>query len=271
VTHGFLSEGGVLHHGDCLQVLPELARAGLQVDLVFADPPFNLGKPYHGGVDDSKPWSAYEDWTRTWLSAAVALLKPGGAIFVYNMPRWCVTTAEHLLGLGLTFHNWIAVRETHGPPRKKGLYRAHYGLVYFTNGEPAVQRKLRTPIEKCRHCGGDVRDYGGYRDTLKEGGVSVSDIWTDISSVRHPKFKAIGFEGPQLSTRLLRRVLLMATNPGDLVLDPFAGSGTTAVVCEAEGRRWVGIELEASSCGVIARRLTTDPVAFHESTDWLAT
>lgn len=270
MTHGFLSESGVLYEGDCRNVLPELAAQGLQVDLVFADPPFNLGKPYHGGVDDLKPGSKYEDWTRAWLTAAVALLKPGGSIFVYNMPRWCVTTAEHLLGLGLTFHNWIAVRETHGPPRKKGLYRAHYGLVYFTNGEPTVQRKLRVPIETCRHCGGDVRDYGGYRGTLKEGGISVSDIWTDISSVRHPKFKAVGFNGPQLSTRLVRRVLLMASEPGDLILDPFMGSGSTAVVCEAEDRRWVGVELEASSCETIQRRLTTDPVAFHESVDWVA-
>jgi len=256
---------GALYRGDCLEVLHSLSGK-VSADLIFCDPPFNLSKKYGDHVDDSLPVDMYADWTADWLNACIDVLSPGGSIMIYNVPGWCIVGASYLMTRGLSFVDWIAVRVTQGFPRSKGLYRSHYGIVHFTKGKPRVLNKIRVPIETCRHCDGELRDYGGHRSKMKSG-VSVADIWTDIPTVRHAKYKAPGWHGPQLSTKLVRRCILLATNPGDVVLDPMAGSGTVSAVCEAEGRRWVAIE--KGDCSIIQARIEQKNTEFHKSLDWV--
>jgi site-specific DNA-methyltransferase (adenine-specific) len=105
-------------------------------------------------------------------------------------------------------------------------------------------------METCRHCGGEIKDYGGYKDKMNPNGINLTDVWYDIPPVRHAKFKTR--QANELSMKLLDRVLDLATNEGDLVLDPFGGSGTTFIVSEIKGRRWVGSEMEDCST-IIAR------------------
>ena len=113
-------------------------------------------------------------------------------------------------------------------------------------------RRIRTPIQTCRHCGGEIKDYGGHRKAMNPNGVTLKDVWTDIPPVRHSKYKPDARAANALSTKVLDRVVEMSTMPGDLVLDPFGGSGTTYAVCEQRGRRWIGIELGAID-SIIAR------------------
>jgi site-specific DNA-methyltransferase (adenine-specific) len=261
----FKTELGELYHGDCSPILMQMIGQ-VQADLIFCDPPFNLNKQYGEHVDDSLRGGLYSDWLKSWLAKCVYLLAPGGSLMVYNLPKWNIFAASYLLSEGgLDFVDWVAVRVTQGFPRSKGLYRGHYGIIHFTNGKPRVLNKIRVPIETCRHCKGELRDYGGHRSKMSVDGVSVSDIWTDIPTVRHAKYKTPGWHGPQLSTKLVRRCILLATNPGDVVLDPFAGSGTTPAVCEAEGRRWVAIE--KGDCSIIQARIEQKNTAFHKSFD----
>jgi site-specific DNA-methyltransferase (adenine-specific) len=121
------------------------------------------------------------------------------------------------------------------------LYPAHYSLLYFTNGKPRRFERPRIPIPTCRHCGGDIKDYGGHRSKLNPEGINLSDAWTDIPPVRHRSTKNRGAN--QLSEKLLERVLTISSQPGDLVLGPFGGSGTTYAVAERTHRHWLGIEL----------------------------
>src|SRR5262249_5238194 len=72
-----------------------------------------------------------------------------------------------------------------------------------TKGKPKTFRRIRTPIETCRHCGGEVRDYGGHRDAMNDKGVNLLDVWTDIPPVRHWKFKSKKRKANALSTKLL--------------------------------------------------------------------
>jgi site-specific DNA-methyltransferase (adenine-specific) len=262
----FESGMGEVHCGDCADVVPQLRERGVRVDMIFVDPPFNLDKRYGPWVDDAKSEAAYRAWLFLRLQLCVSILADGGSIFVYNLPRWNVPTGAMLEECGLAFVNLIAVKETHGPPRKRGLYPSHYSLIQYAKGKPRVLHKLRVPIDTCRHCGKDVRDYGGHRSELKTG-ITLSDIWNDVPSVRHKKYKALGWSGPQLSTRLVRRCVLLATGPGDLVLDPMAGSGTTAAVCQDEGRRWIAIE--AGDTQIIVDRVTASPVPGHPAREWV--
>lgn len=233
---------GRLYQADCMAVLPRLAAES--VDTVFADPPFNLNKQYGDRSSDNQPDVAYLAWCRTWLAECVRVLKPGGSLFLYNLPKWNIPLGAYLAELGLDFRHWIAIEQKNGLPIQGRLYPAHYSLLYYSKGRPNRFTRIRTPIETCRHCGGELRDYGGHRDAMNPLGVNLKDVWTDIPPVRHRKFKSEKRTANALSTKILQRVIALSTQPGDLVLDPFGGSGTTFAVCEERMVRWIGIEIE---------------------------
>jgi site-specific DNA-methyltransferase (adenine-specific) len=102
---------------------------------------------------------------------------------------------------------------------------------------------------------------------MNPNGVNLTDVWNDITPVRHWKFKSRKRSANQLSTKILERVVQMSTCEGDIVLDPFGGSGTTFDVCERLNRRWIGMEIE--SCDVIIKRLQGKELHPHKSEDYV--
>jgi len=256
---------GKLYNADCLNVFPLLDACS--VNTVFADPPFNLGKDYGIGSDDDLPDAKYMAWCKLWIDQCVRVLKPGGSLFIYNLPKWNMLIGAHLTATGMNFRHWIAVEHKSGHPISGRLYPAHYSLLYFTKGKPSRFQRIRTPIERCRHCDGEIRDYGGHRSAMNPNGVTLKDIWTDIPPVRHRKFKTENRSANALSTKLLERVIEISTLPGDLVLDPFGGSGTTYAVCEQRHRHWLGVELGDTQ--PIVDRLTNGATAHHRNMDFV--
>lgn len=252
------TECGQLYHGDCIPWMRSLEPES--VDLLFADPPFNLGKDYGKGINDKLKDDEYLRWTYEWLDAAVDLLSPGGAIWVYNIPRWNLMIGAYLMGKEeLMFRHQVAVSMKMSLPIPGKLSPAHYSLLYFTKGKPRTFTRPRTPIEVCRHCGGEIHDYGGHRNKMNPAGVNLTDIWTDLSPVRHRKDKCRAANA--LPEKMLERVLTISSNPGDMVLDPFGGSGTTYAVAERMHRHWLGIELGDTE--PIERRLTGREAVFE--------
>lgn len=261
----FTTRHGALYNEDCLEFLQRLSDEC--VDTVFADPPFNLGKVYGPQVNDGIGDDEYLDWGRSWIDECIRVLKPGGSFFLYNLPRWNVVFGAHLMEKGLNFRHWIAINIKLGLPIVGRLYPAHYSLLYYSKGKPKTFRKIRTPIETCRHCGGEIKDYGGHRGAMNPDGVNLSDVWSDIPPVRHWKFKSKKRSSNQLSTKLLERVVHLSTEEGDLVMDPFGGSGTTFSVAEQHDRYWIGSEIE--DCSVIVERLGDAAVHHHPNNDWI--
>lgn len=233
---------GRLYRADCLDVLPTLP--GGSVDAVFADPPFNLHKDYGPHVSDNRSDQGYLGWCSEWIRECARLIRPGGSFFIYNLPRWNITLGGVLQSCGLSFRHWIAIEHTGRLPIQGRLYPSHYSLLYYTLGQPRVFRRIRTPIQTCRHCGKELKDYGGHRAAMNPDGVTLKDVWTDIPPVRHGKYKPMARNANALSTKVVERAIEMSTLPGDTVLDPFGGSGTTYAVCEQRGRRWIGVEIE---------------------------
>jgi site-specific DNA-methyltransferase (adenine-specific) len=242
---GFYTRATVLR--SC-PLLPESAA-----DTIFADPPFNLGKIYGNRTNDSRADAEYLNWCKRWIDECLRVLKPGGALFVYNLPRWNILIGAYLLESGINFRHSIAIEMKSCLPIPRRLYPAHYNLLYFTKGTAKTFRRVRTPIETCRHCGGEIKDYGGHREAMNPLGVNLKDVWTDIPPVRHWKFKSKGRRANALSTKILDRIVEISTVPGEVVLDPFGGSGTTYAVCENRGRRWIGIDID--HCSEIVSRL----------------
>lgn len=114
---------GRLYQADCLTVLRDLDDAS--VDLVFADPPFNLGKDYGRGVNDARADEEYLDWCRRWIAECVRALKPGGAFYLFNLPRWNVELGHEMNRLGMLFRHWIAVNIKYSLPIPGRLYPSH--------------------------------------------------------------------------------------------------------------------------------------------------
>lgn len=239
-TPDFKTELGYLFQGDCISLLQSMPNNS--VDLVFADPPFNLKKFYLSNIDDDLPQNEYIKWTEEWLDECIRVLKPGGSFFMWNIPKWN-SFFSAFLNNRLSFRHWITADVKCSLPIAGRLYPSHYSILYYVKGErPNTFKPDRMPMEVCPSCLSDLKDYGGYKDKMNPLGVNLTDVWYDIPPVRHKKYKRRP-EANELSIKLLDRIIEMSTEEGDVVFDPFGGSGTTYVTAELKRRKWIGVEL----------------------------
>jgi len=224
--------------GDCLKSLKKIPDAS--VDVCFADPPFNLKKKY-GQHKDAMGLEDYLAWCDEWIGELVRVTKPTGSIFLHNIPKWLTHYAATLNRLA-HFRHWIAW-DSMSTPMGKTLMPAHYGILFYTKAAKGFKfHEIRAPHKRCRLCHGFLKDYGGKKDMMHAFGQLVSDAWTDIHRIKHNKRRD---EHPcQLPIHLLERIILMSTDAGDVVLDPFLGTGTTAIAAKQLGRHYIGLELD---------------------------
>lgn len=254
---------GQLFEADCIELLRSITSES--VHTFFADPPFNLKKQYGRKGSDELPDEQYLSWSRSWLAEAARILCPGGGLFVYNLPKWLLSYGVFLQSIkGMHFKHWVAIDKPHSLPIPNRLSPSHYGMLYFVKGsKPRIfdRDAVRVPIRVCRHCGKDIKDYGGHKKYLNSKGINLTDVWTDIPPVRHRKYK---YRAPnELAPQILERVILLTTRPNDIICDPFVGGGTTALVAERLGRRWICGDLNTVSAAV--RRLTDLENGCHPS------
>lgn len=245
----FLNE---IINGDCLELLKKMPDES--VDVTFADPPFNLKKKYNS-TKDSLELKEYLNWCEKWLAEMVRITKPTGSIFIHNIPKWLTHYSASLNKIA-DFKHWISW-DAPTAPMGKSLQPNHYGILYYA--KVAKQNKfyeLRYPHKRCRKCGYLHKDYGGKKGLLHPFGSLVSDVWTDIHRVKHNKYRD---EHPcQLPIHLLERIILMSTDEGDIVLDPFSGTGTTAIAAKRLGRNFIGFEKDEFYSEISMNKLTQE-------------
>ncbi|MCS7056907.1 MAG: site-specific DNA-methyltransferase, partial [Thermoflexales bacterium] len=234
--------------GDAVQVLARLPDES--VDLVFADPPYNLDKAY-ATYDDELEQQAYLRWCESWLEQYVRVLKPTGSLFLLNLPRWAMHHAA-FLNRCLCFQNWI-VWDALSEPRGK-IMPAHYALLFYTkrpNGF-TFNYDAVSPIDARGYClrASCVRRRKAHGDDDKE---LLTDIWWDVHRIKHRRARD---QHPcQLPDALMERIIRLVTNPGDLVLDALAGTGTTALAAARLGRRYLAIDLDPNYVALMREKL----------------
>ncbi len=235
--------------GDCLEQLKTIENNS--IDVCFADPPFNLDKKY-ASYRDQLSLDVYIDWCELWLKELVRVTKPTGSILVHNIPRW-LTYYSAILNKYAHFRHWIAW-DAMSTPVGKTLLPAHYGILFYSKEEKGTKfYEVRAPHKRCRECGAYLKDYGGKKDQMHPFGYLVSDVWTDIHRIRHSSRRD---EHPcQLPIHLLERLILMTTDVGDTVLDPFLGTGTTAIAAKKLQRNYIGIELDPDYVQIAGEKL----------------
>jgi site-specific DNA-methyltransferase (adenine-specific) len=253
-----------LYQGDCLDYLARLQPG--TIDLTFTDPPFNIGYDYDV-YHDRKKAEHYLDWSRRWLTEVVRVMKPAGTFWLaigdeYAAELKLIAQRE----LNLTCRNWVIWYYTFGVHCQRKFSRSHAHLLYFVKNAAHFTFNadaVRVPSAR-QLVYADARADGRGRlpdDTwilrpqdLPEGFTAEEDTWYFPRVCGTFKERA-GWHGCQMPEQLLGRIIRACSNPGDLVLDPFGGSGTTLVTAKKLGRQWLGFELSADYARQIQARL----------------
>jgi site-specific DNA-methyltransferase (adenine-specific) len=257
--------------GDCVALLAGLPEAC--VDLAFADPPFNIGYEYDA-YDDRRAKADYLAWTETWLRAVRRVLKPTGSFYVAIGDEYAAEIKVRLDDLGLTLRNWIVWHYTFGVNCTKKFNRSHAHIFYyvadpkhytFNDGAVRVPSARQTTYadRRANPRGKLPDDTWVLRPQADERFFRPeTDTWY-VPRVCGT-FKERSDHPCQMPEALLERIIRVSSNPGDLVLDPFSGSGTTLVAAKRLGRHYLGMELSQDYAERIRRRLdgVTPELAF---------
>ncbi|MEK6676971.1 MAG: site-specific DNA-methyltransferase [Planctomycetota bacterium] len=250
--------------GDCVSQMAKMDAGS--VDLCFADPPFNIGYAYDQ-YDDRRSVEDYLGWSKKWIGEVIRVLKPNGAFWLaigdeYAAELKVLATRE----LGLTCRSWVVWYYTFGVHCNAKFTRSHAHLFHFVRDPKSFtfnDMAIRVPsarqlvyADKRANPKGRVPD-----DTwilrpqdVPEGFSADSDTWYFPRVCGTFKERA-GFHGCQMPEQLLGRIIRACSNEGDLVLDPFAGSGTTLAVGKKLGRQYIGFDVSEEYVEQVTRRL----------------
>lgn len=241
--------------GDSFHVLPSLPKAS--VDLLIADPPYNLSKTFNTAAFAKLSPAEYEKWIDSWLTLVIPLLKPSASAYVCS--EWQSSGAvQRALEKRFIIKNRITWEREKGRGALRNWKNCSEDIWFCVLSEDYVFniesiKQKRRVIAPYRDAAGNPKDWreepdGSFRVTYP------SNLWTDISvpfwsmpeNTDHPT---------QKPEKLVAKLVLASSRPGDIVLDPFLGSGTTSVVARKLGRRFIGIEQDETYCLLAEKRL----------------
>jgi len=282
---------GKIHQGDCLKLMKRIDDGS--IDLVFADPPFNIGYEYDE-YDDRQDDEKYLDWCRKWIAEVHRVLSPSGTFWLAIGDEYA---AELKIAaqreIGFTTRSWVIWYYTFGVNCKNKFSRSHAHLFHFVKDKKQFTFNANDPAIRIPSARALV--YGDKRANPKGrlpddtwilrpqdfqcdqyGFTPEQDTWF-FSRVAGTFKERQGFHGCQMPEQLLGRIIRASSNEGDLVLDPFAGSGTTMAVAKKLGREWLGCELSEDYIKYATERLEeinlndaldgpADPIASAPST-----
>jgi DNA modification methylase len=250
-----------IYQGECISFLDKVSAMYPQgiFDMAFADPPYNLSKSYDK-YEDALAEEHYIEWCNRWLEGMVKTLKPGGSLFVLNLPKWAIHHAAYL-NRRLEFRHWITW-DALSDPRGK-IMPAHYALLYYTKpGAAAIfnysiiekesSKQAVLPPDSPQYClrASCIKKRKKLNDDEK---VELSDVWFDIHRIKHKRDRDA--HPCQLPEKLMERLVLLTTNRSGLVFDPFCGAGTTAIAASKLERDFVVVDIDSNYVRIAKEKL----------------
>lgn len=235
-----------------------LAALAGRADLVVADPPYNMGVAYDASRDDLTD-QEYVTFTRGWLGAAQVALAPHGSLWVFAPDEWAADT-DVICRRELKLHrrSWVVWYFTFGVASQKNFSRSHVHLLYYTRTKTKFHfdpQAVRVPSARAAQYNDKRARPGGKQpdntwmllaDQLQAAAKPDHDVW--LESRVCGTFKERKKHAPnQIPEAVVRRIVLATSKPGDLVVDPFTGSGTTGAVAVGLGRRFRGCDLSEAA------------------------
>jgi len=240
--------------GDAFEVLKKLPEGSF--DLLFADPPYNLTKDFGAEKFRQRSLERYEAWLDSWVRLCKPLLRETASIYICG--DWRSSAAIQRIGIKyFTLQNRITWEREKGRGAKANWKNSAEDIWFFTVSDNftfnleavKLKRKVLAPYtENGKPKDWDRNETGDFRVT------HPSNLWTDIS-VPFWSMRENTDHPTQKPEKLLAKIILASSNPGDLVLDPFSGSGTTAVTANKLGRDFIAIESDEQYCLLAQKRL----------------
>lgn len=238
--------------GDCIETMESLPEGS--VDMIFADPPYNLQlqgdlhRPNNSKVDavdddwdQFESFKAYDEFSRRWLKAARRLLKPDGTMWVIGSYHNIFRVGSLLQDLGFWTLNDVVWRKTNPMPNFRGrrFTNAHETLIWVAKDKDA---RYRFNYEAMKSLNDDLQMRSDWTLPICSGGERLKKDGVKAHPTQKPE-------------SLLYRVILSSTQPGDVILDPFFGTGTTGAVAKKLGRNWVGLDQSSEYAEMATRRI----------------
>ncbi|KKL13178.1 hypothetical protein LCGC14_2528360 [marine sediment metagenome] len=244
--------------GDCIEILSKVDQPF--ADLIFADPPFNIGYKYDV-YEDRKKYEDYYAWTEQWMKlCATRALKPTGSFWVAIGDEYAAEVRLIGNSLGLHLRNWVIWHYTFGQATKYKFARSHAHLFYWVKDLRAFtfnDMAVRVPSAR-------QTTYADKRANPK--GKIPDDVWI-YSRVCGTFKERVQWHPCQMPERVLERIVAVASKPGDLVFDPFSGSGTTCAVAARMKRKYLGTDISADYVEHSTRRIRDTLAGVQPTTD----
>lgn len=267
-THTLADPDCRIYVGDCRELLPQIPEVRRsEVDLVFADPPFNWKRGYDKW-DDDMPEREYLQFTYDWIDLCIGALRPGGSLWINIPDDWAAEIVVHLKQRKLAMINWCVWHYRFGQNRTGAFINSKVHVLYFLKGEGSDLRHKRVwnPSEVLE-MSDRASTYFDPRTLSKKDGMPAGmrvpmDVWYGQywGRVQGNSKERRGYHDNQLPEAYLERVVACSSNKGDLVMDPFTGSGTTGLMAHAMGRRYIGTEFSAANAKSAIARIQAGPV-----------
>lgn len=256
-----------VHQGDCIDLLDRTDDG--TVDLVFADPPFNIGYEYDV-YDDAKHAHDYLSWCREWIKGVYRVLKPNGTFWLAIGDEYAAELKIEAQQAGFHSRSWVIWYYTFGVNCVNGFSRSHTHLFHFVKDPKDFRFERVNPEVRVK----SARELVYADNRANPNGRLPDNTWITrpqdapfflsfnpnhdtwyFARVAGTFKEREGFHGCQMPEQLLARIIRISSRPQDLVLDPFGGSGTTMCVAKKLGRQWMGFELSADYVKYISERL----------------
>jgi len=238
--------------GNCIDVMKEIDADS--IDLIFSDPPFNLGKDYGDTSKDDLSFDKYIEWCDEWVKECCRILKPTGSIYIMNISEniWIFQRIFH--DLGLRFKNMIAWKNSSLPVKNRYCLNFQPILFYTKSDKYTFNYGYESHISNA-----------AMPWSRKNKGNLMIDQWNDIPFIAGgcmASKEAILEEGAkkkahpcQMPLKLANRIIGFSSNENDLALDPFVGSGTFALSAKMMGRKYIGIDINSKYCDIAQKRI----------------
>lgn len=270
-------------HGRCEDYMSEMLASGVRPNLIIADPPYNIGQDYDNH-DDNMSDTEFVGFMENWLHQAHEVLDDHGSMWVIVPDEFADDVGVYCKrNLGMHRRGWIVWFYTFGQNCRNKFNRSHVHLQYYTKQKP-LKRKLKKNEKPPFTFNADVVKVPSARQLkyndkrAKAGGKVPDDVWVllkaDIDELLDPvgdswsesricgTFKERKSVSPnQIPVPILSRIVTACSNPGDLVLDPFSGTGSTAEACVMHGRRFVGIDVSEACVEATKSRIDSATTA----------
>lgn len=244
-----------IHLGDCIQGMQSLPDNS--VDLIVADPPYNLNKNF-GEWNETERKNDWLPWSKCWLTECMRIMKPGASIFVYGIHRHLCWIQCFMYELGLQYQRQIIWYYENGFAGYTKTLAANYEpLLWFSKGKSFTYHPIREPYKSTERLKNKIIKNGKVWEPHPDGRLA-GDVWNfpvlagrrfRDEKVNHPTQKPLS-----ISSRIVEHF----SNPGDLVLVPFAGSGSECVAAMRSGRHFIGFELNPEYVAIALERLSNE-------------